>query len=966
MKNELRFLIDEPTLDDHLGVHQNLAQVLLDVIKSESNNPLVVGLFGGWGTGKSSVIRMFLSKLKNTPQPEIKNIEIDAWSFSEAKERFAPTLLQLLAQELLTKKAAERAKKAIDKKTEEWETQPRINWKTWLFVLGVLVLLSIAATSLVSLVGFESQAELGFMFFILGTLLTNAIFNILLPRIFTSFERRTYDTSYNEVFHFRSEFKNLITKANVSTKHIVIIVDNLDRVQPEDAIEIIRLLKTFVVDFPRNKLGNKKIVIVLPVDNVELCRHLRTIQQISEPNIFLQKFFNITIHVPELVHENMYKFVNSEINSVIDSLELYDKDEQSDVVFLIANAARKSPRQAKFLINQFIAHWLAISNMIKQGKVPSVSAKGVAYFTALHSFGEGHTVPGLSDNGLSANLNGSEPEIRHFLEVTEHLRKVVPKREWLYIQRLQASEYETLYPDIWEINDLILRNDFEAVETKASDVSNINLIMALNHQVIEENRNNRIALAYWVLHLVEQKKIEFKEIPREILGSINVAIDDNWVGNEKLVRAGLAELISRGSFSQTWLKRTFHRVSTVQPQKELLERGGDLEGFLLHLLENPFATINDVKFELDKLIQNNVGNSPKLSSATLRSLSVVQTTQTMQSVIDNARNFWNQLDLSDRDPKKTIATAYSPSFAPFIVKLASSIQSNKLDVSLAHLMYNALQKIQGASEGTNIDDSTLIDSLVWVSRQSTKNPLELIYCLGIILIIWEIRPKLRISHNSLSKQTLITVIWSKMITESKNKELANTNLFNHLIEARNLLDSLNEQQAATLLSQPGIDIPTEILEKSQQNIMRFLQTALSQNNASIATENWFSDIRSLDVRLQLFFKALEGIDLSPRKFEEVLQPLKSLKLSKGSCAVLQQYAQWLISKINWSNQSFIPSANSVIEKVIFIDEICPLQLALWETLNGQLQEDFAEKPRLLSLNEEVQQRFSAILDTKKK
>ena len=84
-KNQLIFASDQPVIDDKLGTHQHLANLLAQIVDLKSDNPLVVGLFGGWGTGKSSIIKMYGKLVEKS---EIKNVYLDSWVFADARERF--------------------------------------------------------------------------------------------------------------------------------------------------------------------------------------------------------------------------------------------------------------------------------------------------------------------------------------------------------------------------------------------------------------------------------------------------------------------------------------------------------------------------------------------------------------------------------------------------------------------------------------------------------------------------------------------------------------------------------------------------------------------------------------------------------------------------------------------------------------------------------------------------------------
>lgn len=85
--NKLVFVSDQPTAQDELGTHQKFAELLGQIILAEKDNPLVVGLFGGWGTGKSSIIDMYREKYGTKKNSNSNNIVyLDSWAYANAKE----------------------------------------------------------------------------------------------------------------------------------------------------------------------------------------------------------------------------------------------------------------------------------------------------------------------------------------------------------------------------------------------------------------------------------------------------------------------------------------------------------------------------------------------------------------------------------------------------------------------------------------------------------------------------------------------------------------------------------------------------------------------------------------------------------------------------------------------------------------------------------------------------------------
>ena len=125
---------------------------------------------------------------------------------------------------------------------------------------------------------------------------------------------KTIDETYNQADHFKNCFQKIVKH---STKDkISVVIDNIDRVDPTDALEIIRVLKTFVDGKILKDNGIKKFVLIVPCDEHELSMHIKTHLHLDNSHEFLRKFFNISISIPKLVHEDIYNITKDELDDV--------------------------------------------------------------------------------------------------------------------------------------------------------------------------------------------------------------------------------------------------------------------------------------------------------------------------------------------------------------------------------------------------------------------------------------------------------------------------------------------------------------------------------------------------------------------------------------------------------------------------------------------------------------------------
>lgn len=63
---------DNETTEDLLGFKVH-ADLLIDVIKDESVLPISIGVFGDWGSGKSSILKIIHKELKGENDDTLKD-----------------------------------------------------------------------------------------------------------------------------------------------------------------------------------------------------------------------------------------------------------------------------------------------------------------------------------------------------------------------------------------------------------------------------------------------------------------------------------------------------------------------------------------------------------------------------------------------------------------------------------------------------------------------------------------------------------------------------------------------------------------------------------------------------------------------------------------------------------------------------------------------------------------------------
>jgi len=95
------FIVDEEinlNENDLLNTKKYATTLSKIVLNSPLNNVFTIGLFGGWGSGKSSITKTVQTELEQLDKLKIKFIKYDAWKY--ANDSFRRMLLLQIQESL--------------------------------------------------------------------------------------------------------------------------------------------------------------------------------------------------------------------------------------------------------------------------------------------------------------------------------------------------------------------------------------------------------------------------------------------------------------------------------------------------------------------------------------------------------------------------------------------------------------------------------------------------------------------------------------------------------------------------------------------------------------------------------------------------------------------------------------------------------------------------------------------------
>jgi len=271
---------------------------------SGCHTPMSIALQGGWGTGKSSVLGLIEYNL--TKNKNVKVISINTWQYShmdQGDKNLAAIFFMSLLEEM-NLELPEKTKRVV---------------KGLVRVVGKVALTALGADSS----EYDNIVKSG-----------NAI---------------------NEIESLRGEFEKLVdefvekmaqkngeNKSNPRNR-IVVLVDDLDRLNPDVAVELLEIIKLF--------LDVKRCVFVLAIDYDVVVRGVRSKYDsdisLDKCRSFFDKIIQLPFHMPvgtyklnDMVKEYLGEYIN---NETIDEASKF-----------ASYAIGANPRALKRIVNAFV------------------------------------------------------------------------------------------------------------------------------------------------------------------------------------------------------------------------------------------------------------------------------------------------------------------------------------------------------------------------------------------------------------------------------------------------------------------------------------------------------------------------------------------------------------------------------------------------------------------------------------
>ncbi|MCB1178914.1 MAG: hypothetical protein KDK36_15120, partial [Leptospiraceae bacterium] len=285
---------------DSIG-NRYFASAMADFI-FECDTPMTIGIQGDWGSGKTSLMKMIQKELASKRKTRIEEIELNTWNYSLFKqdEYLGISILNALLEQTKEKLSGEKGKSAD--------------------------LLEKASKAMRTCVSFLSKVEVGINLPVIGGGITTKI----------SDAKEAYDNTDKTVEFenlakvldvFKKSFKEFIEETlKGETDLLVIYIDDLDRVKPAKAIEVLEALKLF--------MDIEKCVFVLAIDysivQLGIIEKYGEKIQLSSGKSFFDKIIQLPFNMPTASYD-----ISEYIKSLLDASKILNRKVNNNIDFFV-------------------------------------------------------------------------------------------------------------------------------------------------------------------------------------------------------------------------------------------------------------------------------------------------------------------------------------------------------------------------------------------------------------------------------------------------------------------------------------------------------------------------------------------------------------------------------------------------------------------------------------------------------
>lgn len=408
-----QFLPDDPVTDDFFGTHRRIADSIGEEIETDAKGK-TIGLEGTWGSGKSSVIRMLEKRWQDKANKNFRLFTYDAWTHQgdPLRRAFLEELISCLqrgeGESWLGKCAYERpqfencltcSKGTSFCRPDRIRGELRLRYernvinsepviKGWGLMFSIFTLMMPLGVAV-----FSAAKNISSSYFWVGITLMSLPFLLIVTYFVNRWRNRESAPILGDIFgktrdttkhttqktpepttiEFQEYYHELLQLAlKSSDRKLIIVIDNLDRLECETALNVWGTMRTFLE--AKGSISHdylNRIWVIVPYDPVAIkelwsrdregleasYRGIVNTKNYDIAKAFTEKTFQVRYRVSAPLTSKWEDYFNQNLSVALQGQE----DELSHKIFQIFRKyalpvyGLPTPRQMKMFINRIVA-----------------------------------------------------------------------------------------------------------------------------------------------------------------------------------------------------------------------------------------------------------------------------------------------------------------------------------------------------------------------------------------------------------------------------------------------------------------------------------------------------------------------------------------------------------------------------------------------------------------------------------
>lgn len=277
--------------------YEPYADVIADIVCNKTYNPLTIGVFGVWGAGKSTLLNLVQQKVDEKTGKSKKTIcfTINAWTF-EGYEDAKIALMEALLRELKENKSVpEKVKEGVIgllKRVDYFKLATKA-----ISVGAPIVASAVTMNPIPALMSAPVTAET------IGKGVANVADNI--KTMHDDYLKDSEESVVSSVRKFKEEFAKTLSDDEID--NVIVLIDDLDRCQPDSIIETLEAIKLF--------LSVPKMSFIVAADENVIQYAIRKKYPpvgnyaVNLDREYIEKIIQLPIYIPELSTKDIENYL---------------------------------------------------------------------------------------------------------------------------------------------------------------------------------------------------------------------------------------------------------------------------------------------------------------------------------------------------------------------------------------------------------------------------------------------------------------------------------------------------------------------------------------------------------------------------------------------------------------------------------------------------------------------------------